>query len=207
VQFKFALFGALIVAAVLAAPTRDDLNPDTVVEEDIVPDTVESFTDLVQRKAKTPLVLQALACMACDGKTRCAGRKLRSAKCTELSGFSLTRTEESIADYTSALARKDRSKVKKASTAFKKSLRRIDSCNITPKGLKTCIVRGLKIPKKTKKSAKKPKKSAKKPKKSAKKPKKSAKKSRKSAKGGRNGRCGGTVGKVVATLNGLLKLC
>ena len=216
-QFKFALFGALIIAAVLAAPTRDDFNPDAVVEEDIVPDTVESFTDLVQTEAKAPLVLQAIACWTCNGSKRCMAKKLKAARCSKLSGFTLRSASTAMKKYGIGLAKKDSRKVEKASNAFKKSMLPISFCNITPKKLQICIKKGLKLlkrSKKTKKSAKKRKKSAKKRKESAKKRRKSAKKTRKSAKRGKKGRkgskgskCQKPVETVMKTLKALLRTC
>ena len=223
-QFKFALFGALIIAAVLAAPTRDDFNPDAVVEEDIVPDTVESFTDLVQTEAKAPLVVQAIACWTCNGSKRCMAKKLKAARCSKLSGFTLRSASTAMKKYGIGLAKKDSRKVEKASNAFKKSMLPISFCNITPKKLQICIKKGLKLlkrskktkksAKKRKKSAKKRKKSAKKRKKSAKKRRKSAKKTRKSAKRGKKGRkgskgskCQKPVETVMKTLKALLRTC
>jgi hypothetical protein len=147
---------------------------------------------------KSSVAVQALAYIGCKGNSACMAKTLKTAKCASLAAFNLGAVHTVIKSYHAALKKKNVKAMKSANASFKKAMKPMVSCNITPKNLKAAFARGLKIAgskkvakklaKKAKtavkkvKGAKKAKKAGKKAKKSAKKAKKSAKKAKKSAK-------------------------
>merc|ERR1712160_169883 len=139
--------------------------------------------------AKANPTVVAIAFIGCKGKAKCMAAKIKVQKC-KLAKFSLKGATAAV----KALA--------KASGAFKKAMKPVATCNITPKKMAAAFKRGLKVRKgkKAKKAAKKAKKVIKKTKKAAKKAKKAAKKPKKAAKKS-------AYKAIAAALRALLKLC
>merc|ERR1712160_53322 len=97
-------------------------------------------------------------------------------KC-KLAKFSLKAANAAVKAYKAALSKKSVKGQVKASGAFKKAMKPVAACNITPKKMAAAFKRGFKIVKgkKAKKAGKKAKKATKKTKKAAKKGKKAKK--------------------------------
>merc|ERR1711957_338896 len=139
--------------------------------------------------AKANPTILALAKLACVGKgKKCMAGKIKAQKC-KLAKFSLKGANAAVKAFNAATKKKSTKGQAKASAAFKKAMKPVATCNITPKAMAAAFKRGFKIAKgkKAKKAAKKTKKAAKKgkkAKKAAKKGKKAAKKGKKAAKKG-----------------------
>ena len=153
--------------------------------------------------AKANPTVVAIAFIGCAGKSKCMAAKIKAQKC-KLSKFSLKGATAAVQAFAKAAkaGKKGLKGMAKASGAFKKAMKPIATCNITPKKMKAAFTRGLKVRKgkKAKKAAKKAKKVVKKAKKAAKKAKKAAKKPKKAAKKA-------AYKAIAAALSALLKLC
>ena len=160
--------------------------------------------------AKANLTIQALAHLACKGKAKCMAKKIKTSKC-KLAKFSLKGANAAVKAYQAAAAKKSIKGQVKASSNFKKAMKAIASCAVTPKKMAVAFKRGFKIQKgkKAKKAATKAKKVAKKTKKA----KKAGKKAKKAGKKAKKGKKAGKKAKkaayltTVAALEALVKLC
>merc|ERR1712160_120750 len=157
--------------------------------------------------AKANPTVQAIAHIACKGKAKCMAIKTKGSKC-KLAKFSLKAANAAVKAYKAALSKKSVKGQVKASGAFKKAMKPVAACNITPKKMAAAFKRGFKIvkgkkAKKASKKGKKAKKAVKKGKKAAKKGgKKAAKKGKKAKKAKKS-----AYKAIVSALVALMKLC
>ena len=90
-------------------------------------------------------VLRALANLRCGKNAKCVARNLKSGGKCKLANFNLAAVQKTVASYQSSLKAGNVKLQTAANTTFRKQVRSVTTCSVTPKNVRVAFKRGLRV--------------------------------------------------------------